>query len=117
MKAYEDEIEKITTREKNTVELAKDGIISLADCKNEINKLRDRKSDVQTSLSVILYKYENMSKDVRKELKHFKDVYKQLNKTATEEQYNSLVREIINKIVVTRSSENKDEIMVDISFL
>ena len=117
MKAYEDEIEKITTREKNTVELAKDGIISVAECKSEINKLKERKSDVQTSLSVLLYKYENMSKDVKQELKHFKDIYKQLNRTATEEEYNSLVREIINKIVVTRSSENRDEIMVDISFL
>lgn len=121
LKAYSKQISeidiillKLNNRIANTKEMAKEGMITLAECKEELKATESKIVMLTDEKRGIEFLVDSLSKNVKEELIRFKRVYKKISESATAEEYNILIRELVNKVVVTRRD---DEVDVDIKFI
>lgn len=108
------QIAKINNRIANTKEMAKEGILTLLEAKEEIKSCEANIQSLNESKEGIDYMINSLSKNKEKELATFKDGYKHLKEQKDTELYNEAIRSLINKVTVTRLA---DDVEIDINFL
>lgn len=107
-------IDKLRKKEENTILMTQEGILDLAKCKEELSKIRNEINILTDDEHLIEKEISSNNKDIKQELMRFEEVYNTLE-GATPEEFNTLIRTIVNKIVVKR--EDKDTLEVDIQFI
>ena len=121
IKRLQDEIEDITksiskleTKKENTILMTQEGILSLSKCKEELDKISKDINMFNENKQLLQKEISSFNKDYEKELIRFEEVYDAL-KDATSEEFNSLIRTLVNRI--TLKKEDRYTLEVDIQFI
>lgn len=108
------QITKIKNRIENTKEMTKEGLITLAECKEELKKANNKIIDLQQEKEALKRRVNHLNRDLKIELLHYKRIFNKLENSTCPEEYNELLRSIVKRITIKRINDNLD---VDIDFL
>ena len=107
-------ISKLETKKENTILMTQEGILSLSKCKEELDKISKDINMFNENKQLLQKEISSFNKDYEKELIRFEEVYDAL-KDATSEEFNSLIRTLVNRI--TLKKEDRYTLEVDIQFI
>lgn len=111
----EKELSKLDIKENNIKEMAIEGILSISETKDKLNDIESERNELKFNLEIINDNYKNLNKNIESELINFKSIYEQLHDDLNSEEYNKLLRTLINKINLKKIDRNT--IDVDITFI
>lgn len=107
-------IGKLETKKENTILMTQEGILTLAKCKEELAKIEKEIKTFNDDKQLLQKEISSTNKDYKKDLIRFEEVYESL-KDATAEEFNTLIRTLVNRIVLKK--EDRYTLEVDIQFI
>lgn len=108
-------LKNIDKKESNIKDLAINGILTISETKERLEQLKEERENINKSIEKLNNSIISIE-GLKIQCDNFIDIYKRLQMNdISNEEYNNMLRGIINKITLTRAS--KEEINIDINFI